>query len=57
MESTIVLKMCYDGLWEMFADGRMEYKNGKVKTFLLRNDTTFEQFIARIYQVLNLSSD
>ncbi|KAK9196438.1 hypothetical protein WN943_004566 [Citrus x changshan-huyou] len=57
MESTIVLKMCYDGLWETFADGRMEYKNGKVKAFLLQNDATFEQFIARTYQVLKLSSN
>ena len=37
-----MLKMCYDGSY---------------KAFLLRNDVTFEQFIARIYQVLKLSSD
>ena len=48
MESTIVLKMCYDGLWETFDESHMEYKNGKVEAFLLRNDATFEQFIARI---------
>ena len=33
----------------------MEYENGKVKAFFLQNDPTFEQFIAMIYQVLNLN--
>lgn len=36
MESTIVLKMSYDGLWETNIDDRMEYKNGKVKTFYFK---------------------
>ena len=35
----------------------MEYENEKIKAFFLRNDLIFEQFIARVYQVLNLSSD
>ena len=48
--------MCYNELWKTFGDDRMEYKNRKIKTFLLQNDVTFEQFIARIYQMIRLIS-
>lgn len=57
MKSTTVLKICYDGAWETYADGRMEYRNEKFKAFFLQNDSILEQFIARAYQVLKLSSN
>lgn len=50
MESTIMLKMCYDKQWETYADGCKECKNVKVKAFLLWNDATFQQFIVTVYQ-------
>lgn len=49
--------MCYDGAQETYVGGRIEYKNKKVKTFLLSNNAAFEYLIARVYQVLNLNSN
>lgn len=42
MESTIILKMCYNGSWETYNDSRIKYNNGKVKAFLLQNNATFK---------------
>ncbi|KAH9715045.1 SWIM-type domain-containing protein [Citrus sinensis] len=52
---SVVLQLCYDGWWETFADGRTEYVNAKNTTFLVRKDCTFEQFMARVYEVLQIN--
>ncbi|KAK9199698.1 hypothetical protein WN944_014890 [Citrus x changshan-huyou] len=49
--------MYFDGAWETLEDGRMEYENGKVTAFCFSKDATFEQFIARLYGILNKSPD
>ena len=56
MES-IVLKMYFDGAWEILEDGRIEYENGKVIAFCFQKDATFEQFIVKLYGILKKSLD
>ena len=52
---SVVLQLCYDGWWETLADGRTEYVNAKNTTFLVWKDCTFEQFLARVYEVLQIN--
>ncbi|KAH9718027.1 SWIM-type domain-containing protein [Citrus sinensis] len=52
---SVVLQLCYDGWWETLADGRTEYVNAKNTSFLVRKDCTFEQFMARVYEVLQIN--
>ena len=52
---SVVLQLCYDGWWETLADGRTEYVNANNTTFLVRKDCTFEQFIVRVYEVLQIN--
>ncbi|KAH9694856.1 SWIM-type domain-containing protein [Citrus sinensis] len=52
---SVVLQLCYEGWWETLADGRTEYVNAKNTTFLVRKDCTFEQFMARMYEVLQIN--
>ncbi|KAH9674858.1 glucomannan 4-beta-mannosyltransferase 9 [Citrus sinensis] len=52
---SVVLQLCYDGWWETLADGRTEYVNAKNTAFLVRKDCTFEQFMARVYEVLQIN--
>ncbi|XP_052298607.1 uncharacterized protein LOC127902730 [Citrus sinensis] len=52
---SVVLQLCYDGWWETLADGRTEYVNTKNTAFLVRKDCTFEQFMARVYEVLQIN--
>ncbi|KAH9659886.1 SWIM-type domain-containing protein [Citrus sinensis] len=52
---SVVFQLCYDGWWETLADGRTEYVNAKNTTFLVRKDSTFEQFMARVYEVLQIN--
>ncbi|KAH9647176.1 SWIM-type domain-containing protein [Citrus sinensis] len=52
---SVVLQLCYDGWWEMLADGSMEYVNGNNTAFLIRKDCTFDQFLARVYDVLQIN--
>ena len=47
--------MYFDRAWETLEDGRMEYENGKVTAFCFQNDVTFEQFIAKLYEILKKS--
>ncbi|KAH9660432.1 SWIM-type domain-containing protein [Citrus sinensis] len=52
---SVVFQLCYDGWWETLADGRTEYVNAKNTAFLVRKDCTFEQFMARVYEVLQIN--
>lgn len=52
---SVVLQLCYDGWWETLADGSMEYVNGNNTAFLIRKDCTFDQFLARVYDVLQIN--
>ncbi|KAH9797209.1 ATP synthase mitochondrial f1 complex assembly factor 1 [Citrus sinensis] len=52
---SVVLQLCYDGWWETLADGRMEYVNNNNTTFLIRKECTFDQFLARVYDVLQIN--
>ncbi|KAH9756754.1 pentatricopeptide repeat-containing protein [Citrus sinensis] len=52
---SVVLQLCYNGWWETLADGRTEYVNAKNTVFLVRKDCTFEQFMARVYEVLQIN--
>ena len=52
---SVVLQLYYDGWWETLADGRTEYVNAKNTTFLVRKDCTFEQFMARVYEILQIN--
>ena len=49
--------MYFDRAWETLKDGRIEYENGKVTAFCFQKDVTFEQFIAKLYEILKKSSD
>ena len=51
----VVLQLCYDGWWETLADGHTEYVNAKNTSFLVWKDCTFEQFLARVYEVLQIN--
>ena len=48
----VVLELCYDCWWETLEDGHMEYVNGKNKIFLVGKNCMFDQFLARVYEVL-----
>ena len=39
----------------MLADGRIEYVNVNNTVFLIRKDYTFDQFLARVYDILQIS--
>ena len=49
--------MYFDGAWETLDYGRMEYENEKITAFCLKKDATFEQFIAKLYEILKKSLD
>ena len=51
----VVLQLCYNGWWETLVDGRTEYVNAKNTTILVRKDCTFEQLLARVYEVLQIN--
>ena len=39
----------------MLTDGIMKYVNAKNKAFLIWKDCTFDQFLARVYEVLQIN--
>ena len=53
--NSVVLQLCYDGWWETLANSRTEYVNAKNTIFLVWKDCTFEQFLARVYEVLQIN--
>ena len=56
MDSMIV-QMCFDGSWETSENGCVEYKNGKNTAFFVKKDSTFHEFIARVFEVLEIDSN
>ena len=55
--ASMIVQMCFGGSWESLGNGCMEYKNGKNTVFFIRKDSTFDEFIARVYEVLQINSD
>ena len=51
----IALQLCYDGWWETLANDRTGYVNAKNTSFLIRKDCTFEQFLVKVYEVLQIN--
>ena len=52
-----MLQLCYDGCWESLANDHMEYVNAKTTTFLVQKDCTFDNFLARVYEVLPINTN
>ena len=51
----VLHQLYYDGWWEMLGDGRIEYVNGKNTTFFIGKNCLFDQFFARVYEVLQVN--
>ncbi|ESR55873.1 hypothetical protein CICLE_v10023119mg [Citrus x clementina] len=49
--------MCFDGSWETLENGCVEYKNGKNTAFFVKKDSTFHEFTARVFEVLEIDSN
>ena len=52
-----MLELCYDDWWEMLENGCMKYVNGKNKAFFVGKNYLFDQFLARVYEVLQINSN
>ena len=52
---SVVLQLCYDYWWETLIDGRTEYVNAKNTSFSIQKDCTFDQFLARVYEILQIN--
>ena len=52
---SVVLKLCYNGWWKTLDDGRIEYVNGKNRAFFVGKNYFFDQFLARVYEVLQIN--
>ena len=52
---SVVLELCYDSWWETLEDSRMEYVNGKNRALFVGKNCLFDQFLARVYEVLQIN--
>ena len=52
---SVVPELCYDGWWETLEDGHMEYVNGKNRALFVGKNCLFDQFLARVYEVLQIN--
>lgn len=55
--ASMMVQMCFDGSWETLENGCVEYKNGKNTAFFVKKDSTFHEFTARVFEVLEIDSN
>src|SRR6516165_1121509 len=47
----------YGGVWEQQSSGGVEYVGGRVKSLLISNEMSFEEFVSYIYSKLRIDID
>ena len=52
---SVMLHLCYNSWWETLVYSSMEYVNAKNTIFLIRKNCMFDQFLAIVYDVLQIN--